>query len=419
MKIDFETVAELKAARLQAGFLVRTKGKNSVNDGEDNVYLIQTPAQFPGTPNEIDDFVLVNANIARALKGSLQIRNTEAQVRGANDGFIDLSPRIPRIVDGRLDNWFEAFSQTSSGYGSSTMWRNENSGSTKTTTRETLVLGTDIPTVPSARFYSRTVVTSVAGAGNFVRKTQRIEDVRTYAGQSIVISLFGRADSSKNISVELVQNFGSGGSPSAEVTGIGAQKVLLSSSFSRKTALFDVPIIAGKTIGTDENDYLELVLWFDAGSSFDGRTDSLGQQSGTFDIACVQDDIGTEVKPYYEFDPKENLDRTNRNFERLASRQSSGTFSIGAGNNNTTSTGIVHFDYLNKRAVPDITTSADTTFLVRDQDGANQTLATLTITNEDINSASAGFGGASNLVKGGGTVLFGNTSAFIDIDARL
>lgn len=314
MKIDFETINELKAARRKAGQLERTKGKNSVNDGLGGIYLIQTPAQFGGTPDEINDFAIANGNIARFLKSNVQINNTEAQVRGANDGFIDLSPRIPRLIDGRFDFWYEGNGpQTTSGYGSDTMWINDNFGSAKSHTREDLTLGVDIPSVPTAKFYSRTVVTSVAGAPNRVSKIQRIESVRTYAAQTITISFFARVDTIKNIALSLEQQFGPGGS--SPVVGIGAQKIQIGTSFQRYEAVFTLPSIAGKTITTTGLDNLSVRFWFDAGSDFDSQTDNLGQQSGTFDLACIQDDIGSSAKPFYEFDFKENQDRVFRHFE--------------------------------------------------------------------------------------------------------
>jgi hypothetical protein len=52
------------------------------------------------------------------------------------------------------------------------------------------------------------------------------------------------------------------------------------------------PSISGKTLGTDNNSSLGLNIWFDAGSDYNSRTDSLGQQSGTFDIAQVQVEPG-------------------------------------------------------------------------------------------------------------------------------
>jgi hypothetical protein len=49
-----------------------------------------------------------------------------------------------------------------------------------------------------------------------------------------------------------------------------------------------IPSIVGKTLGANGDDCLEVYFWFDAGSNFNSRTNSLGQQSGTFDIAQVQ-----------------------------------------------------------------------------------------------------------------------------------
>jgi hypothetical protein len=41
-----------------------------------------------------------------------------------------------------------------------------------------------------------------------------------------------------------------------------------------------------------------LRIWFDAGSDFNGITDTLGQQSGTFDIAQVQIEPGPVATPF-------------------------------------------------------------------------------------------------------------------------
>ena len=127
---------------------------------------------------------------------------------------------------------------------------------------------------------------------------QRIESVRTFAGQQVTVSFWAKADASKPIAVELLQSFGTGGSPSAEVTAIGVTKTTLSTSWQKITVTATVPSISGKTIGTNGDDYLALDIWFDAGSTYNARTDSLGQQSGTFDIAQVQIEPGPVATPF-------------------------------------------------------------------------------------------------------------------------
>jgi hypothetical protein len=59
-----------------------------------------------------------------------------------------------------------------------------------------------------------------------------------------------------------------------------------------------VPSISGKTFGTADNHALVAIIWFDAGSDYNSQTDSLGQQSGTFDIAQVQVEPGPVATPF-------------------------------------------------------------------------------------------------------------------------
>lgn len=219
-------------------------------------------------------------------------------------------PKGNITVDGRFDFWFEAVSQTSSGFGSSTMWRNDQSVSTKTTTRETLVLGVDIPDVPTAKFFSRTDVSSGNTATSQVRMRQSIEDVRKLAGKKATLSLYARVDSVKNIAIELVQSFGAGGSTT--ITGIGSAKALVSTNFERIQFQVDIPSMAVKTIGADSS--LQLFIWFDAGSSLDARTDSLGNQDGIFDIACVQLEEGSVATNFKEDCEQDALSRVNRHY---------------------------------------------------------------------------------------------------------
>jgi len=199
------------------------------------------------------------------------------------------------IINGDSRVRQRADSQTTSGYGSDDRWRNAHFGSTKTHSIIATPLN-DLAALKNTPFYSRTVVVSVAGAANTVYRQQRIEDVRILAGKKVTVTFYAKADSVKDIAMNLAQSFGTGGSPSAAVTLIGAQRFTLSTEWQKFTAVIDVPGIADKTLGTNNDHYLGLTFWFDAGSNLNADTLNLGQQSGTFDMTRVSLVIGDASK---------------------------------------------------------------------------------------------------------------------------
>ena len=213
---------------------------------------------------------------------------TSVQTTSINNG--PLAGFRNAIINGNFDFWQRGTSFTGNEYGAD-RWVHARLGTTQTATRQSFTVGqTAVPSEPT--YFCRTVVTSVAGAGNFCNLIQRIEDVRIFAGQQVTISFWAKADATKNIAVDLAQDFGSGGSPSARVTDIGVTKISIGTNWQKVTVTATLPSISGKTLGTDNNDYLQFDIWFDAGSNFNARTDTLGQQSGTFEIAQVQIEAG-------------------------------------------------------------------------------------------------------------------------------
>ncbi|WP_158664952.1 hypothetical protein [Ensifer adhaerens] len=206
------------------------------------------------------------------------------------------------VINGNFDFWERATSQTSAGYGSDDRWANDHSGSTKTHSRQSFTLGqTDVPGNPA--YFSRTVVTSSAGASNYVLKEHRVEGATTLSGKTVTVTFWAKADASKNIAFEVVQNFGTGGSPSASVSTPAGLKAL-TTAWQKFSFTVAIPSVSGKTLGSGNNDFLELVFWFDAGSSFATRASSLGQQSGTFDIARVSVVDGTATSETDPFSPR-------------------------------------------------------------------------------------------------------------------
>lgn len=199
-----------------------------------------------------------------------------------------------KIINGNFDIWQRGTSGTS-GYVAD-RWTTLLSGSTAAISRQSFTLGqTDVPGEPD--YFHRTVVTSSAGTSNYAITYQKIESVKTLAGQTATLSFWAKADASKNMAVEFYQNFGTGGG-STVVSAIGVTTIALTASWQKFTVTVDIPSISGKTLGTDNNDWLGVLFWFDAGSNFNARTNSLGQQSGTFDIAQVQLEAGGTATPF-------------------------------------------------------------------------------------------------------------------------
>ena len=350
-----------------------------------------------------------SVNSALALKADASSVNS----RIGSDGGISFRNKI---IDGRFDFWYEGTSQTSSGYGSDTMWQNNHNVSTKVHSQQLLTTGVDLPSIdyPTAKYFSRTVVTSTAGAANYVIKAQSIESVSTLAGKTVTVSFYAKADSVKNIALELYQYFGSTGS-TAVSNPLGL--VSLSTSWQRFSKTITLPSISGKTIGAQ--DILQLCFWFDAGINFAARSSSLGQQSGTFDIACVQLEEGSVMTPFEELPIEVNQMRVNRYYEQILL---TGTL-CGAYRGSTASmeTSAIIFK-VSKRAPPTITAAPSSISNFVDTGYASSVLTAISGVN--ITSDSASFNATSSVVNPGTGfryVYFGHGSypSTINADARL
>lgn len=268
---------------------------------------------------------LVNTSTGETVEDRLyghnvDITNINNSLSDINNSLSDITNRSHsfrnKIPDGRLDFWHEGASQTSSGYGSDTMSVNAHNGSTKTHSRQSFVAGVDRPAidVPSAKYFSSTVVTSVAGANNFVSKGFKIEDVSTFAGKTVTLSFDAKANDTKKLFITIQQNFGTDGSLTVNTF---IPTVTVGTTWgSRFTATVTLPSILGKTVGS--NSFLYLVFGFDVGSSFAGvnySSDAI-QQSGTFDLACVQLEEGTVATPFEELPIEMSQKRVERYYER-------------------------------------------------------------------------------------------------------
>jgi hypothetical protein len=211
---------------------------------------------------------------------STGLRYTENYAAGKNaiiNGALNINQRNFTSNTANASFNFDRFSQL-------------NSGGTVTVTPQTFTAGAAPVAGYEATNFVRMVTASQSAAGDFAIMRYAVEDVRTNANQTATISFWAKAASgTPKITVEIDQNFGSGGSAPSITTTFGT--VTLSTSWARYTVTGTVPSISGKTIGAGS--YLTLYFWVSAGTTYAARTNSMGVQNNTFDLWGFQLEEGS------------------------------------------------------------------------------------------------------------------------------
>ena len=224
-----------------------------------------------------------------------QLTSTDQQNSGG-----PVSPFVAgknKIINGDFGVWQRGTSF--SGNGNATADRYiisfTGTGAAITTSQQTFTPGTAPTSGYEGTYFCRNVVTGGSDTtAGYVFMTQKIEDVRQFAGQTVTFSFWAKAASgTPGLAVDIYQDFGTGGSAVPSVTG---NKVTLSTSWARYTITTAIPSIAGKTIGTGSN--LAVRMWFSGGSNYNANTGSLGTQSNTFDIWGWQVEAGSVATPF-------------------------------------------------------------------------------------------------------------------------
>lgn len=146
--------------------------------------------------------------------------------------------------------------------------------------RQAFALGqTDVPDEP--KYFMRWDQTG-AGSGQTVKRiNHKIESVRTLAGKTIQVKFYAKVGlSTQAITVGAIQNFGTGGSPSSEVT-VTAKSRTLTTSWQAFNVELVIPSISGKTIGNDGNDYLNIVINLPLNATFSADLSHMQVYEGT------------------------------------------------------------------------------------------------------------------------------------------
>lgn len=105
--------------------------------------------------------------------------------------------------------------------------------------------------------FNRTVVGSGAS-----RLTQYIDDVRSLAGKRVTVSFDMRDDQDgTDVHFYVNQYFGTGGTPSGDVTTAAVVRTV-DGAWRRYNLHIDIPLLTGKTIGSNEDSHIQLAIEF-------------------------------------------------------------------------------------------------------------------------------------------------------------
>jgi hypothetical protein len=168
------------------------------------------------------------------------------------------------------------------------------SGGTTTYSAQTFTTGTAPVAGYEGKNFARIATTGQTGTNPYSIINQNIEDVRTLAGQTMTLSFWAKAASgTPKVALDIVQQFGSGGSADVYTSG---SFVTLSTSWARYSFTVAIPSVSGKTIG--DSSLLGIWLWVSAGTDFNSRAASIGIQTNTFDFWGVQAEYGSKATPF-------------------------------------------------------------------------------------------------------------------------
>ena len=300
-------------------------------------------------------------------------------------------------------------------------WRMDGSTGTITASVQSFTPGNSISGYEPTQ-HSRIAVTGQSLTTAYASTSQKIEDVRTFAGQTIVISFWAKAASgTPKVGIELTQDFGVGGS-TAVITFAG--NATISTSWQRYSISLTVPGISGKTIGTDSE--LQIGIWVSAGSTYDSRSGSIGIQNNTFDFWGVQVEKGSIATPFEQRPIGIELALCQRYYYRTSSNTTGNSQLLGNGWCTSTTSAFVQIKFpvtMRTRPTAIETTATASNYGVYNTVGSGVGITSLPSYNANTTNEYGAIGlvVASGLTSGSGTALYTNasSSAYLGWSAEL
>lgn len=189
-----------------------------------------------------------------------------------------------KLINGNFDFWQRGTSFSATGYTADRWYFTEGSSNTTVVSRGSFTIGqTDVPGNP--KYYLQLARTSTTSDDVL---EQRIESAYTLAGETVTVSGYIKGTAAHTVDLLLRQNFGTTGSPSSDVD-TASQEISVTTSWAKFELTFSLASISGKTLGTDDNDYLSAVF-----------TLASAEGNDTFQLARVQVEKGSVATEFEE-----------------------------------------------------------------------------------------------------------------------
>jgi hypothetical protein len=330
--------------------------------------------------------------------------NTTA-VRTAQVGAAPFFAGKNKVINGDFGVWQRgtSFSNPATGSFTSDRWTIAFDGTptTHTISQQTFTPGTAPVAGYEGSFFWRWAVTT---AGTMSKRYfwQKIEDVRTFAGQTVTFSFWAKASTA--ITVESIignQVFGSGGSTFVGGTG---QNNSLTTSWQRFTQTATVPSIAGKTIGTGS--HLEAAF-------------NTTNVTATIDIWGVQLEAGSTATSFQTATGtlQGELAACQRYFQRYLDKSIYQALTVGFAQSTTRMIGVLNYAM---RTAPSMTVSAAGDLYAETGSSGWKTVTATGLYDWTSTSTSVYFDVASGLTTGqAGRMAAGSSNATLDLSAEL
>lgn len=347
-------------------------------------------------------------NILDASGGS------EATLNGVmlKQGMVD---NENRVINGAFDFWQRGTNFDTGTYLGYTAdrWVLSRVGGNASIARGTFPLGTTFGS-NNPVFYLTYGVANQSAVSDVSYFEQRIEDVRNYAGQTITVMGWARRIfGSGNISLSMIQYFGTGGSPSTAVQASNAQIISLTTSWQPFALTFTMPSVSGKTLGTNGDHAVYLRIFGSAGSNFNSQSGNLGIQTISADLWGIHIRPGTHTTAsvgfYKEPELAQELIRCQRYYEKsyeIATAPATAT-AVGATEyyhpGSASGAGLLSFEFkVTKRVAPtltvyspsgaggamrDVSVTADRTVTIRTSNIRSASIISAVATNNAIHQA--------------------------------